>query len=252
MEHITLNNTFNTRDLGGYENKNNKTVKKGLLYRSDKLFGLDNSDIDKLHSLGIKTIIDFRSVSEKKKYPNPTIENIKYLELEIDCSKNMDYEIQSILNNTKNPKTFLTELNKDFILKYSSVFSTFLKYIIKHKEPTLFHCSAGKDRTGLATMFIYYILDLHYEVIMMDYLNSNIYLKRDIKILLEKFVDNLDVSAENVIKLKPLLGVDIVYIKAALDTISKYPNVSNVKDYITKYLDISEELQNEFKEYLLK
>ena len=60
MNLIELEGTYNTRDLGGYETIDGKTVKYGMLFRSDKLKNLTPLDCEKLSNLGIKRIIDFR------------------------------------------------------------------------------------------------------------------------------------------------------------------------------------------------
>jgi len=64
---IQLKNTYNTRTIGGFVNKNNIKVKKCMLFRSDNLARLDDYDLNVLNLVGIKRIVDFRSLHEKQK-----------------------------------------------------------------------------------------------------------------------------------------------------------------------------------------
>lgn len=248
---IKLDGTFNTRDLGCYPNKDNRFIKPNLLYRSDKLYRLTDKDIEKIHDLGIKRIIDFRSKNEKNKYPNREIKGIEYIEYEINADKNFSEEIKLIINNNKDPKDFLTEANKEFILNFQHIYSIFLKDIIRYKEPTLFHCSAGKDRTGLATVLIYLILDIDLDIILKDYMKSNEYLKDDITSYMKIMKEEYNIPDSKCDLMRHLCGVDLQYIKTALDTMLTLPEVNNYNDYLEKYLGINSYIKNEFYHYLL-
>jgi protein-tyrosine phosphatase len=248
---IKLDETFNTRDLGCYSNKYNKHVKPNLLYRSDKLNNLTDSDIKKIKDLGIKRIIDFRSITEKNKYPNRQIDGIEYIEMEIDNSVNISEEIDLIINNNKDPKDFLTKSNETFILHFQDIYTQFLKDILRYKKPTLFHCSAGKDRTGLATVLIYLILDIDLDIILKDYMKSNEYLVNNITDYIKIMKDEFNLQDSDCEKLRPLCGVDLQYINTALKTMLILPGVNNYNDYLEKYLGINSYLKNKFAEYLL-
>ena len=87
MNLIELEGTHNTRDLGGYETIDGKTIKYGKLFRSDKLKNLTQSDCEKLSNLGIERIIDFRSNEEKQREPNLIPEGMEYIEMPIEADK---------------------------------------------------------------------------------------------------------------------------------------------------------------------
>ena len=156
-----------------------------------------------------------------------------------------------IINHNKDPKNFLTIANKEFILEFQHIYTQFLKDIIRNKTPTLFHCSAGKDRTGLATVLIYLILDIDLDIILKDYMKSNEYLKNDIISYMKMMKEEYKLPDSKCELMKPLCGVDLQYIKMALDTMLTLPGVNNYNDYLEKYLGINIYIKNEFYHYLL-
>ena len=183
MNKIELDGTHNTRDLGGYETQDGRVIKEGFLFRSDGLGKLTPEDCKKLSNLGIKRIVDFRSEVEKNKQPNIIPTGMEYIEMPIEADKNMNNEIYDILSGRvdKDMREFLIEANKDFVLQYKEVFSEFLKDLIKSGLPTLFHCTAGKDRTGFATFLIYTILGIERDTILVDYLKTNYFIQDSMK-----------------------------------------------------------------------
>ena len=116
MNKIELEGTHNTRDLGGYETQDGRTIRNGLLYRSDGLNNLSIKDCQKLRDLGIKRIVDFRSEMEKIKEPNIIPEGIEYIELPIEVDKHINKEIYDeesngfVIGNYFWPYTYLIKV----------------------------------------------------------------------------------------------------------------------------------------------
>ena len=248
---INLEGTNNTRDLGGIINLDNKIIKKNLLFRSDKLSNLTENDINTIKELGIQTIIDFRSITEKKKEPNIIPDSIEYIEMPIDADKSINDELMPILEGKSNKKMtdFLIDANKDFVLKYSKIFSEFIINLIKNQKPTLFHCTAGKDRTGFATYIILSLLDVSEETIIDDYLKTNEFTKNKIDDLIVHVSNIMNISKDKSKLLKPLLTVDIEYINSAINTINEYYH--NKNNYIKNILKINDTMKQQFKNYML-
>ena len=250
MTHIELEGTINTRDLGAYF-LDNININKGVLFRSDKLSNLTENDINKLKNLGIKRIVDFRSELEKSREPNIIPNGIKYIEMPISVDKKMNEKLKDILsgNNDKDIRDFLIDANKEFVLDHQSVFSNFLKDLVKYKEPTLFHCTAGKDRTGFASYLIYSICGIDEDFIILDYLSSNKYIEKNLEKQFENISKIMGLSIEEAREIEPILRVDIDYITSAIDTINE--NYNSVQEFITNTLNFSLREQDQLKELLI-
>jgi protein-tyrosine phosphatase len=249
---IPLNNTYNTRTIGYIKTLNGLKIKPNVLFRSDNLSSLDNNDLEILSSLGIKKIVDFRSVREKSKEPDILPKNIVYDELPIEADKNIRKEINDILNgnNTKDMKSFLIQANHDFVLEYTPTFSKFIKNFIKYHEPTLFHCTSGKDRTGFASALILSILNVDRKTIYEEYLFSNYCIDKNLDKQVEKISIMMNITKEECLKLKPLLRVDIVYIKTAFKTIDNI--YGSIENYIKNGLCITNEEILKLKNIMLE
>ena len=252
MNLIELEGTYNTRDLGGYETIDGKTVKYGMLFRSDKLKNLTPLDCEKLSNLGIKRIIDFRSNEEKQREPNLIPEGMEYIEMPISVDNKIRGEIFDILNNKsdRDMRDFLIEANRDFILEFKEVFSQFVKILANSPKPTLFHCSAGKDRTGFAAFLIYSILGVDRDTIIVDYLKSNYFIKDSMEQQIENVSIILDITIEESRKLIPLLEVNIEYIESAIDTANS--QYGSLDYFISEGLNISFKERDLLKELLLE
>lgn len=251
MNKIKLEGTHNTRDLGGYETQDGRVIKKGFLFRSDGLGKLTPEDCKKLSNLGIKRIVDFRSDVEKIKQPNIIPTGMEYIEMPIEADKNINNEIYDILSGKvdKDMREFLIEANKDFVLQYKEVFSDFLKDLVNSGLPTLFHCTAGKDRTGFATLLIYTILGVDMDTILVDYLKTNYFIQDSMGKQLENVAKLMNIKEEDKEKILPLLRVDIDYIESAINTANK--KYGSIHNFISEGLKISLKERDLLKELMI-
>ena len=177
---IPLEGAYHFRDIGGYKSEDGRRVKWNIFYRADKLSNLTDNDIRYIKSMGINTILDLRSNIESKTSPDIKIKDIRYIKLSAmkeidDILGNLD--IISLFNSGMVDKTDL----KSFIIdSYRNMVSnnTALKKLIECLEneenlPMIFHCSTGKDRTGVSAAIILSILGVPKKIIKEDYMASN-------------------------------------------------------------------------------
>lgn len=169
---IQLEGTSNFRDIGGYQARDGLMVRWGQLYRSASLDTLSLADQNKLQELGIADSIDLRSGFERKKfaYAYPFL---KTYACSID-SQIMDVAIVALKNHQQltaaQASDFMRHIYSDFVLKQQDHFAHFFDLIIEQKQNTVFHCTAGKDRTGYACAMVHGALGVHRDDILSDYL----------------------------------------------------------------------------------
>ncbi|CAM3248071.1 tyrosine-protein phosphatase [Empedobacter falsenii] len=232
---LPLEGGFNCRDLGGIVNTQNEILRKGLLIRSDDLANLTDDDLEVLNDFPIRTIIDLRTTYERLKNQDH-IPNSCNHEVHLDISSGHFEElVQEFKAGISNPKSFMCKIYEDFVLdktcqeQYKSFFD-----IIQHKNrtPILFHCTAGKDRTGFATAMILSALKVDFDTIMDDYLASNVYLE-------QKYAHILKIDPNY----KYLITVLPEYLESSYRAINQ--NFGSVENYLTDILNIDLDLMKE-------
>lgn len=226
--HLPMAGGFNFRDLGGIKTNDNKFVKWGMFFRTDELGNLTKEDLDYLSSIPITTVIDFRSKSEVSSLPDKLPQSVKnYVELNI-APGNLHLANLEDLTGIDNFSEFMIDMNKSFVTDSSIIaqYKEFFSILQKEENmPVIFHCTAGKDRTGMGAALILFALGVDESTIMKDYLSSNVYLKDKYQNIMEKYPE-----------LKPMLIVQPQYIQASIDLMKeKYGSVDN---YLTSVLGV--------------
>jgi protein-tyrosine phosphatase len=186
-----LSKVENFRELGGYKTKDGKIVKKGLLYRSANLFNLSDKAKEHLDAVGFALIFDLRSNRERDEKPDYVPKGAKYVQesalqfMDTENSlnrRNKDGSFdmrEHVLKAGKDEvrmqemELMMREMYPEMIRKCDA-YRVFFKCLLEADgEPILYHCSAGKDRTGVCSALILRILGVPDDVIMDDYLLSN-------------------------------------------------------------------------------
>ncbi|MDC0207519.1 tyrosine-protein phosphatase, partial [Pseudomonadota bacterium] len=248
---LPMDGSHNTRELGGYKTIDGKSVKWGMLYRSDKLSDISETDQEYLQSLGIKKIVDFRSKEEKTEDPDIVPRGINYVEMPISVDGAMRSKIEAVLKGEtdKEVKSFLIDANREFVTSYTDVYENFLRGLIDEDAPTLFHCTAGKDRAGFAAAITLIALGVSRENVIEDYMKTNAFTENRIEEILDQ-IELMSLYQADAEILRPLIGVERIYIETAFQTAEeKYGSLEN---FIRDGLNISDEdiqkLRNKFLE----
>lgn len=239
-------------DLGGTITSNLHTLKHGLLYRSSHLSKLDEENIDKLFSrYPLKNIIDLRTVEEIKQAPEkeklPTGVNYYHFPLADDKANpavNKDNRLDILNELVKlegGVKSHITKLyrivatSEMAIASYKEIFQLLLNN--KNNEAFDFHCTQGKDRTGILIILILYVLGVSLNMAINVYLSFNKYgVFRRIAIFLGM---NLVVSPRKAVALNALLTAKRKYINAAIDEINQ--KFGSLDLYIKNIIGLTDE-----------
>lgn len=266
---IKLDGTNNFRDLGGYIGHNGKMVKFKQLFRSDALHKLSSKDVAWLESIGLKTIIDFRSSSEIVNNEDKEIRGAKYYHLNPKAEvaqtasaslSNDRSKIEKLVNiaNSEEGKSYfadhIDDMSKqmrklvsdpDAVTQYQKV----MAFLVNNETPLVFHCRGGKDRTGIAAMLILIALGVSKAQIYDDYLFTNINnVNRN-----EKRMNDYRNLTDNQLVLDYLYNLQLAkpeYLDAAFDEMIKMSGTT--ENYIKEVLKVTDEqlvaMQNRFLE----
>ena len=185
----------NIRDLGGLPAKDGRRVRKGLLFRSAALCFFNEEELMPVRALGLKTILDFRSQSGSSSRPDPPIEGAVYYNRcaafqNILDDLNSPAELASLIfdeDQKGNPADVLISSYSASLAFSNEAFRFMFERLLEGRAPLLFHCSNGKDRTGVAAMLILLALGVDEETARQDYLKSNESRKAGIEALHQKY-----------------------------------------------------------------
>ncbi len=175
---ISVSGTRNFRDLGGYKTTDGHVVKKGLIFRSDKLANLGDVGLADISGLGVNVITDLRSDEEREQEPDALPENVTYNILPIN-DEPVDIRKLSrkiIMGRVKESEVMTLLDHRRFITNPShrETWGEWLASLTEEENtPHLFHCTSGKDRTGYGAAIILLTLGVDKQTVMEDFLFSN-------------------------------------------------------------------------------
>lgn len=217
---VKLEGAVNFRDIGGYETKDGHHVKWGKIFRSGALNKLSNTDLDKLKALKIAVDADFRGNYEVALAPDRIPGNTRRISLPAGSEDAGKPEGLKKMLQSKNKDSMMIAFYTNLAVfkdRYKPVFDELL--MISPDSALLYHCSAGKDRTGMATALILYTLGVPEEKIMEDYLASNYYRKNIVEKDAAQLVQHFGLTPEQA---KGLAGVKEEYLMATYNAILQH------------------------------
>ncbi|MFF3002901.1 tyrosine-protein phosphatase [Kitasatospora sp. NPDC057940] len=164
---LTFERLHNFRDLGGLPAADGRSVRRGLLYRSDSLGKLTSpADLDRLQALGVRTVIDLRypwEIAAKGRVPD--YEGLVYHNLSIEHRPYDQAEIDPDVDPWRYLADRFAEVAEDGVEEIREA----LEVIAAAEEPVVFHCASGKDRTGLIAALVLTLLGVTEDVIAADF-----------------------------------------------------------------------------------
>ena len=169
---IPLAGTSNVRDLGGWPTRDGRRVQFGRLFRGARLARITDADTATLRAHGVRTVVDLRSADERAKVPN--IEH-GFDEVALPIEPSFGPRLREMAERREGSAAEMRALMArayaayavEWAAQYRALFALLLA---ERRLPLLFHCTAGKDRTGLAAALILAALGVREEAIREDYL----------------------------------------------------------------------------------
>lgn len=248
----------NFRDIGGYTSEDGRRVRHGVIYRSEGLADLTEQDLEVATSLGISLICDLRSDHERQQIPTrwPTSNALRNLHLDISADLRAGQRAMShaLLENpsaagaTQAMLTSYQQFPQAFTGKLNLLFEQLLSGA---SLPMVFHCAAGKDRTGFVAAMLLSALGVSEAQILEDYLLSAHYWRGErstaalIRVLQTIFGGEPPSEV-----LPPLMNVDERYLAASFAEIRRH--YQTVDAYLEHAAGLSEKHRNKLQAALLE
>ena len=169
----------NLRDYGGYATRDRARVKTGLLFRSGQHMEASDADLDLVHALDIRTVIDLRGNSEREGFP---------------CRRHGKFAAEVIYfdgETTNSPpheggggvvEMTPAKARERMLAVYTrmpvnpamiDIFSRYFAALDSNDGGSLVHCFAGKDRTGIAASLLLHVLGVHRDDLLAEFLLTN-------------------------------------------------------------------------------
>lgn len=242
----TLDDIQNFRDIGGYKTNDGKTIKWGKIFRSGEFSQASEKDKEKLKRLNIKSVIDLR----------PEAVQIKRKDV-IDFPNRHEIYISGISNDSITEQVlqdrflrgdaiiYMQDAYEEMLVKYSDEFANLFDYLTNPENyPVVYHCSLGKDQSGVATYFLLKALNVPNETIETDYRYSNRGINKS-KII--KDVSSLSEAQQQTFTM--LTRTDISYLLYGLGHVRKENN--SIDEFMTNKLKLTKEKRAKLREILL-
>jgi protein-tyrosine phosphatase len=172
--HVLFEAGFNCRDLGGYKTDDGRTVRWGAVYRSGSLHRLTSADLDAATRIGFRTVIDLRSSAELERSGRVSGLDVAFHHAPL-------FEEDSLPFKWAEPDDPEPPPGEDYAAiaeNGAGALAVALKVIAEGEHPVVFHCAAGKDRTGILAGLLLSALGVSDESIMEDYELTNLCLAR--------------------------------------------------------------------------
>lgn len=190
-EMAKVDRKHNLRDIGGYPAKDNKVIREGFIFRSGSLYNLSKSDIQRLQKTGIRLVIDLRAPLEIEERPDTVIPGATYIQATFLSNETMGITHRTgsdaiqIVKKLKKDKQNLKAMMPDMEFLYLNMvtnaaiqqqigkaFNAVVDSVLAN-EPVLFHCTEGKDRTGILAAIILNVLGVSRNLVLKDYIRTN-------------------------------------------------------------------------------
>lgn len=165
---VLLEGPLNFRDLGGYESEAGGRVRRGMIFRSDDLAAVSDRDLDRLRPLGLRTVLDLRSREEVAKRGRFPVERYR---------AGTRYHHLSVVEDVVGRRERGQDDRNYVLSRYRhlltggapSIRQAFAIFAQPESYPLVFHCVAGKDRTGVLAALLLAVLRVPDEQIVEDY-----------------------------------------------------------------------------------
>lgn len=263
IQRLILPRLNNTRDLGGFPVADGRRIKYGKLIRSGRLYKLPKFTRSYLENTGVTTVIDMRIERERLDYPDSNLNGAKHVVLPLviteaagitytkSLTKVWREESKRIANEFGTADAYMFDVYERILFDERSqkTLKEFFDLVIADENCILWHCSAGKDRTGIAAMLLEAVLGADEELIVKDYVITNKF-QRNKRVFQKAGLFVLPVARDFKRILYALMIAKPEYIKHAIEKVKE--RYGSIVEYCKQALGLTDEniefLKNKYLE----
>lgn len=262
---IKLIGANNTRDLGGIPAADGRLIKQCRLLRSGVLSHITSEDVITLQECKLRRVIDFRVSAELRQRPDVRIDGVEYISLPLVSEQIMGVTreknvIEQMVRMASIPD-FCAEqhmqcIYSDFVRsEFSSArLKEFFSLLLKECDgATLWHCTAGKDRVGVATALLLTILGVKEDDIFADYMRTNDFVSAEVPGTSRAVAERLEgrFSLEEITDMvTTLFTVKQSHLCSVFDTMKHLSG--SVEAYLRDVLGITPDIRDQFRKLYLE
>jgi protein-tyrosine phosphatase len=171
---------LNFRDLGGLSTADGRKVRHGIIYRSEGPASFVDEHRAELGALGVRTVCDLRSKTEREAAPNDWCgPNCRVLNLDMNTDLRVSHadfwETLRHDHGAENARSALLTNYGTMPTALRAHFPRLIDTLLAREVPMIVHCTAGKDRTGVAIALLLSLLGVTREQVMLDYGRSDVF-----------------------------------------------------------------------------
>lgn len=178
---VPAKSIHNLRELAGILTRDGRVLKKGLLFRSADLHHASTEDLLLLDNLGLKRVADLRTQWEIDAAPDVLEKDWTLIHLPVLHEETMSAsehgQLQLLKLAADDPFGMVEEAYREIMISKAgiSAMKKFFGLLLESDEPILWHCTQGKDRTGMAAALLLHALNVDEKLIEEEYLQTNLY-----------------------------------------------------------------------------
>ena len=178
----------NVRSLGGLTRLDGRRIKENVLFRTGHLEKATDGDIRRLAEIGVARVIDLRDMREVTEHPDRPIPGAEYRHIPALG------DLQDLFKKRPDDPTMTAEeIHNDFTQLYrilaqsphsQDAYEEFFQVLLASEgKPVLWHCTQGKDRTGIAAMLLLIALGFEEEQVVSEYMLTNVFAQKQLDAL---------------------------------------------------------------------
>ncbi|MCY7692213.1 tyrosine-protein phosphatase [Bacillus altitudinis] len=241
QHNIQFSKLANFREVGGLQTTDQMVIKQGMIYRSADLSRLTKQDILTFSTLGIQTICDLRTSSERKSHPPKIMEHDKivHIPMQPDSMMPSKWTMFRMLIAEGKSLSFtpiMKEVYQSMLYERKKEIQQLFTLLSDEKNyPLMLHCTSGKDRTGFLSALIQLAAGVPVHTVLSEYMRSNEGVKMLVK-RQERFVRMMSLYRVSKEQIQSLLGVQQDYLEDVLNEMMD--TYGNAERYLVEACDV--------------